>query len=121
MARSVYLLICILLTFVACQNDFDQGQRIYEARCGNCHMSDGSGLGDAIPPLNKEKLERLGLDVTCTILNGRPGGETVAMPANKDLTEAELTNLLNYLRSNFINDGETYTPLQVRQSTEACN
>tara|TARA_R110002020_G_scaffold313507_1_gene528740 strand:- start:260 stop:481 length:222 start_codon:yes stop_codon:yes gene_type:complete len=28
-----------------------EGKTIYENHCGNCHQSDGSGLGKLIPPI----------------------------------------------------------------------
>ncbi|MBK9583929.1 MAG: hypothetical protein IPO48_19175 [Saprospiraceae bacterium] len=36
--------------------------KAFAANCANCHMEDGSGLGELIPPLNKIYFVRTGID-----------------------------------------------------------
>ena len=115
MNHSSLVLGAFLICIFSCQHPFVQGERIYEIRCANCHMSDGSGLEQAIPGLNNMQDQFLELDVACIIRKGKPKGRYMAMPSNEDLTEAEITNLINFLRHEFWKDSRFAQPNDVGQ------
>lgn len=65
-------------------------------------MQDGSGLGKQIPALNSSSLIMIDREkVACQIYRGIPSTDSLptqlAMPANEDLTPADLANLMNYI------------------------
>ena len=43
------------------------------------------------------------------------------MPGHEDLTDSEITNLLNFVQSSWGNKGEPYTIREVMEQLEACN
>jgi cytochrome c-type biogenesis protein CcmH len=70
------------------QNDSDPTLRVYAASCASCHgAAGGGGIG---PSLRASRLTREALKLVT--VQGRG-----AMPAFPDLTEAELTGLLNLM------------------------
>ncbi|MDX1683957.1 MAG: cytochrome c [Saprospiraceae bacterium] len=109
------------IVLLGCSPSFEQGKLLYESRCANCHMSDGSGLGMAIPPLSADKIVALDLEIACLIRTGVDANSLIPMPAQKDLTETEITNILNYLRSEFTDIKSFYKPTDVAETLIDCN
>jgi len=101
MNRTLVLLGICILGLIACTSEkYAQGKRIYEAYCINCHMQDGSGLGDLYPKLQDSPyLTDNKDDLICLIRNGKVSTQmaNIEMPAHKMLREAELSNLVNYI------------------------
>jgi hypothetical protein len=86
-------------------------------------MEDGSGLAGLIPSLKESAFIRDKPDLlVCLIRNGRPlNPETrQSMPANPKLTEAELTNLLNYLRTAFSTENDAFKSTEIRLWSDSC-
>ena len=81
------------------------GKQLYENYCGNCHQSDGRGLGKLIPPLRDSYYFQASVHRTVWIMrNGQKGeilvnGETYnqAMPANPQLKPLEIAQIATYL------------------------
>lgn len=81
-------------------------------------MEDGSGLRGLIPPLNQaDYLTRHPQKVACLIRNGMKGPIMVngqeynqEMPGYPDLTEAQVANIINYIRNSWDNQ-LGFTPL----------
>lgn len=121
-------LACFAIAMIAylpsCQDTYSQGKRIYTSLCANCHMEDGSGLNDLIPPLKGSKyLNENNNDIVCIIRNGVRAdslGLTLKyMPAHPKMTEVEMTNLLNYINTTFAN-GQTWTLQEVKTALKKC-
>jgi mono/diheme cytochrome c family protein len=117
----------ISLTMTGCHDTpYVQGKRLYTIHCQNCHMEDGSGLGTLIPPIVTSKY--LGSNtLTCLILNGKR--DTIrqknawleqVMPANRHLSNAELTNLINFIEHRWNVEFSEKTILQVETESSAC-
>lgn len=81
------------------------GKTLYENYCGNCHQSDGKGLGKLIPPLRgadyfKESVHRTiwimrhGQNREITV-NGQKYNQ--AMPANPNLKPLEIAQIATYV------------------------
>jgi mono/diheme cytochrome c family protein len=116
--------VCILFVFIliaSCQQPYKQGERIYQTQCANCHMSDGSGLNDLIPPLTKMSILDLGDELTCIIINGKEENDLLTMPPQKGLTEAELNNLLNYIRYTYTPSAPALKISELRDQMESCD
>lgn len=102
---SVVTIILLTIYLFSCQsNPYRQGEWLYKDRCANCHMEDGSGLGAQIPALSESViLVDDQASAICLIYSGRAAKDTKAkqleMPPNKDLTSADLANLVNYINS----------------------
>ena len=103
----------------------DRGKAVYEQSCLACHQADGSGVPFLAPPLiegifvggEKKKLIQI-------MLKGLEGveikGEHYAnpMPAFDYLTDAEIADVLTYVRSNFKNAAGPVTEDDVRSVRE---
>ncbi|WP_111671978.1 c-type cytochrome [Algoriphagus litoralis] len=81
------------------------GKTLYENYCGNCHQSDGKGLGKLIPPLRDADYFKESVHRTVWIIrHGQKGEITVngekynqAMPANPNLKPLEIAQISTYL------------------------
>lgn len=118
------LLICIL---ISCNSTpYMQGQRLYTAKCQNCHMEDGSGLAALIPPLNSSRL--LGSPaVACILKNGIR--DTIfkdstflvrEMPSFASLSTTEVTNIINYINHSWYQEFKEITILEVQAVLDTC-
>ncbi len=102
---TIASIIGVLTLCTSCnETPYMQGMRLYEAKCANCHMSDGSGLSKLIPSLAQSKLTQQPELATCLIINGiqdtiRSGDTYLVkeMPGFKRLSATELTNILNFM------------------------
>jgi mono/diheme cytochrome c family protein len=97
------------------------GAQIYNTYCGTCHQRDGKGDGSRFPPLDnsewvtgdKERLIKV-------VLNGLEGPIEVKgkpynslMPQHSFLKNAELAEVLTYVRQNFGNASSPITTEEV--------
>lgn len=123
--NKVVISFFLLITAISysCKKDrYVQGKRIYEAYCVQCHMADGSGLGDLYPKLNQSPyLIDQKSDLVCLIRQGKQSGQlaTVQMPQHKNLKEAELSNLINYLSFEW-GDQKPMKITDIRQQMKEC-
>ena len=118
-----------LTTLTQCFTDKqNQGQKLYVQHCQSCHMEDGSGLRGLIPPIAKaDYLQTHRDELACLIRNGADGPMVVngieynkEMPGVHALREDEITNLLNYIQTNFGNNNKRYTFPEVEEMLEIC-
>lgn len=115
MMRSFSLLVVIgafvMASSVASAGETHPGEAVYQ-RCAACHLPDGAGVPGAFPPLRKEVRNLASTEkgreyLTFVVLNGVSGRIDVngvqyrgMMPAvAKDLDDAQIADLLNYLLS----------------------
>ncbi len=119
----------ITLLIPACDdNPYKQGQGLYATQCANCHMEDGTGLEGAIPPLaGADYVEEDPLRMACIIrygqndtivVNGRTYSQV--MPGNDQLTEFQITNIINYVNHAWGNDYGIVKLEEVRALLEEC-
>lgn len=118
-----------LTTLTQCfTNKKNEGQRLYEANCQSCHMEDGSGLRNLIPPIaGADYLQTHREELPCLIRHGIEGPMTVngqeydrPMPGLEAMRTDKITNLLNYIQTNFGNNNERYTLQEVDNLLESC-
>ena len=117
-----------LLLLSQCAAPQNEGQRLYTQNCANCHMDDGSGLRNLIPPLaGADYLEKHRHDLACLIKHGQSGPIVVngvlfnkEMPAHEHLSAIDIQNLLNYIQKNFAKDIKPFSPEEVNRALEKC-
>ncbi len=123
------LLLCSIAILLSCSEEkYVQGQRIYEYHCGNCHMNDGTGLVKVYPPLKNSDYLYNNIDnLPCIIKNGISGEIVVngityneAMLGYPDLSDAEISNLTNYIISKWANSNDPFTFKKIKSSLEKC-
>ena len=86
------------------------GKSLFMDNCSACHQATGKGVKGAFPALAGSPLVQGDAKiVTTTVLNGRAG-----MPAFKDdLTDADLSAILTYVRSSWGNSASAIAPKDV--------
>jgi mono/diheme cytochrome c family protein len=101
------------------------GQKIYNANCSTCHNVNGTGTPGVFPPLAGNPMVTGSSDkVIAAVNNGLTGTVTVngksynsAMPAWKGkLSNAEIADVITYIRSSWGNNGSAVTETQVAGS-----
>ena|SRR5687768_10826803 len=98
-----------------------RGKEIYSAQCMSCHMEEGQGIENVYPPLAKSDylLQDKARSIN-NVLHGVTGeivvnGKTYNMdmtPFNF-LTDQEVSDVLNYIRNSWGNEGEAVTQEEV--------
>jgi nitrite reductase (NO-forming) len=100
----------------------ETGEATYKRVCAGCHQIDGRGMANAFPPLAKSDYLAMTSKARLAdhILNGLQGPITVngatfnsAMPPMAFLTDAEIANVLTYIRGAWGNDLDAMTADEV--------
>lgn len=99
----------------------ERGKEVYNAQCITCHMEKGEGIEGVFPPVAKS--DYLMADKNRSIkqiLEGVSGEMKVngkiyngEMPA-VDLTDEQVSDVLNYVRNSWGNKGAAVTPEEVK-------
>jgi len=115
--------------FLACNPISNPGKELYKEKCQNCHGIDGKGLKGLYPPITQSDYYINNRStLACIIQNGMQGDVEVngkiyneKMPSNPLLTEAEITNLLNFMNSEFFTDSKSFTLKEVSNNLRNCD
>ncbi len=95
-----------------------QENAVYKKYCLVCHQADGSGVPGMYPPLGKGSWTgKDPKELVLILTNGLKGKVEVngefynsEMPAQPQLTDEEIADVLSYIRSNF---GNSFDPIDV--------
>jgi hypothetical protein len=125
-----YLIQCCfigLLSFFAQKataQNMANGKKIYETRCLVCHQADGGGVPNMNAPLDGAS-NVVGNDIARLVKIIRNGyNERVAldgyyysnaMTANPDLKDADIADVLSYIRNSWTNKASKITLAQVQK------
>ena len=125
-----YLIQCCfigLLSFSAQKataQNMANGKKIYETRCLVCHQADGGGVPNMNAPLDGAS-NVVGNDIARLVKIIRHGyNERVAldgyyysnaMTANPDLKDADIADVLSYIRNSWTNKASKITLAQVQK------
>jgi mono/diheme cytochrome c family protein len=101
----------------------ERGKEVYAAQCLSCHMENGEGMEGVYPPLaksdylmkdKKRSIDQILQGVSGEIkINGKTyNGEMLPM----DLTDEEVSDVLNFVRNTWGNKGTAIVPTEVRSS-----
>lgn len=123
------LLVVSFLTNCETRKTFWQGEILYHNFCENCHMENGSGLRGLIPPLaNADYIKEDPVRMACIIRYGMEGEVVVndttynqAMPGVPQLTDFEVTNVINYINQAWGNDYGYVKFEDVKRALETCS
>lgn len=116
------LFIALLALPQACgKTEHLQGQNLYLQHCSSCHFETGEGLRQLMPPLaGSDYLKNYPAEVVRGIRRGMSGemvvnGQTYdhEMPGNKELSDFQIVNIVNYINQAWGND---YGNITVEQS-----
>jgi mono/diheme cytochrome c family protein len=99
----------------------ERGKEVYNIHCTTCHMEKGEGIEGVFPPLAKSDYMMADKNRSIKqILAGASGEMTVngktyngEMPAI-DLTDEQVSDVLNYVRNSWGNKGAAVTPAEVK-------
>ena len=106
------------------QRYYADGSQIYKVHCENCHMKDGSGLVNIIPPLTDTAfLSKNRNQLTCYIAYGLSDTIIVndveysgVMPAEKHLAAIDIAKVLTYITNSFGNKQGIYDVTEVQNN-----
>jgi cytochrome c551 len=112
--RALYMfMVCILFSCsdaeLVSMQQINNGAKLYETHCSNCHQADGSGLALLIPPLKQsDYLVQNANDLPCIIKKGIQGEISVngnlynqKMPANEKLSEKDIMDICLFVLQKF--------------------
>lgn len=119
-------LVCLTLFLLpqACgKTDNIQGHNLYDQHCASCHFEAGTGLRRLMPPLAGSDFLR---DNPAAVVRGMRYGMQgplvvngvtydEVMPGNKDLSEFQIVNIVNYINQAWGNDYGRITVEETRQ------
>jgi len=99
----------------------EPGKAVYMKYCLACHQTDGSGISGMYPTLQKtDWVEGDKARLINLMLNGQQGEITVngqtfkgVMPAHHYLSDAQIADVLTFIRSNYGNNADAVTPAEV--------
>lgn len=99
-----------------------RGEQVYAANCQGCHMTMGEGVPGVFPPLAKsDYLMKDQKRAISAVLHGVSGEITVngekynmEMPAQSNLSDQEVADVLNYIQNNWGNKAKAVTPALVK-------
>jgi mono/diheme cytochrome c family protein len=99
------------------------GKMLYESYCASCHKTDGRGIPNTFPSLEKSATVNGEVKVLANILKNGLKDKTIAgvkydapMPAFSFLKDEEATAIINYIRTHFNNQSSTITTKQFKQT-----
>ncbi|GAB3222352.1 hypothetical protein GCM10027346_00050 [Hymenobacter seoulensis] len=107
----------------------NEGAKLYATHCASCHGDQGQGLQRLIPPVaNADYIAKYRAELPCVIRKGLKGPLVVngvdynqVMPGHEDLTDSQITNLLNFLQTNWGNKNQPYTIREASELLARCN
>jgi mono/diheme cytochrome c family protein len=98
-----------------------RGGEVYLYYCTTCHQEKGEGIATVYPPLAKSDYlmadKKRSITITLKGLTGeiKVNGATYnGEMTGSDLTDEEISDVLNYIRNSFGNKGEAVKPEEVK-------
>lgn len=125
------LVFAVVIAISACSEEdinyqryYADGSQIYKVHCQNCHMKDGSGLVNIIPPLTDTTFLRKHRDqLACYIAYGLDDTISVhgveyygVMPAEEHLAPIDIAKVLTYITNTFGNKQGIYDVTEVQDN-----
>jgi len=120
---ATVMMLFLFSNSIQAQN-IENGKKIYETRCLVCHQADGGGVPNMNAPLDGAS-NVVGNDITRLVRIIKNGfNERVeldglyysnSMAPNPDLTPAQISDVLSYIRTSWSNKATKVTIAQVQQ------
>jgi mono/diheme cytochrome c family protein len=133
--NSIFFLL-ITVCIVACYDlntqllqTVSNGRDLYGVHCANCHQSDGSGLAQLIPPLNRaDYLVNHSKQLPCNMKHGmhlpiivNDAVYNLKMPANKKLTDRDIYYITQFVLFQFTELKPVTSEDEVKAQLKSCN
>ena len=127
---GTFLSLAIFIQIESCNtNTFAQGEILYNNFCSNCHMVDGNGLANLIPPVaESDYLQNHAAQIACIIRYGMEGKIVVngvtyeaEMPGFKELSDFEIANIINFMHHQWNPDLPFKKIQTIQKELENCN
>lgn len=112
----------VLLANQSFAQDFDlessmqRGSTVYSSNCVSCHMVDGTGISGVYPTL--AGADSLMNDVPRMLKSILDGGEINGVSHSFSLTDQEASDLVNYIRNSWMNEGEAVLPEDIQSALQ---
>ena len=103
----------------------ERGKAVYGANCMSCHMAEGEGLAGVFPPLAKSDYLKDRSRLVKIVLLGARGPMKVngvdynGEKAGFNLTDQEVSDVVNFVRNSWGNKGEPLRPAEVQPALKA--
>ncbi len=130
MKQAVSTLFLVVILALACNdsNPYRQGGNLYRMHCESCHLANGQGLGQLIPPLaGSDYLVKHREEVACVIRYGMEGPVTVndtlynsVMAGIPELSDVQINNIINYINHAWGNDYGASNAREVSAQLKRC-
>ena len=94
--------ISIFISFglLAACNKLSEGESTYTYTCANCHMDDGQGVANLVPPIRPYKFISERNQLICLMIAGsKDSSSQFGMPSYQKMSNAQIANVLNYINS----------------------
>ena len=98
-----------------------RGKEVYGSYCITCHMEQGEGIESVYPPLAKSDYlmadKKRSINIILKGMSGEIKVNNVTYNGDMtsaDLTDQEVSDVLNYIRNSFGNKGEAVKPEEVK-------
>jgi mono/diheme cytochrome c family protein len=123
------IIICVIVIFAMIrEGNKNPGKIMYKRYCENCHLEDGLGLGELMPPLaGSDYLRDNQAELPCMIMYGMKGEIEVngvkfneEMPPAEDITKGQILNIINYINNAWGNDYGDWNLREVNEKLEEC-
>jgi len=126
---SFMTLLAIFSTGCEPPSPYQQGELLYTNFCSNCHMTDGEGLANLIPPMNHGAYLRGNhAKIACSIRNGVKGEIMIAgrkfdneMEPVYPLNDVEITNVINYMLYMWGETDEYVSHKEIKGILDSCS
>ncbi|SDX61673.1 c-type cytochrome [Hymenobacter psychrophilus] len=124
------LLLTLALSLESCFTERqNEGAQLYAAHCSSCHGDQGQGLERLIPPVAaSDYVAKHRAELPCLIRKGMQGDIVVngihynqIMPGHEDLTDSQITILLNFVQTSWGNTNQIYTMRETSELLGRCN
>ena len=128
---SIVVVLILAVTLQSFNQNFDlkasivRGKSVYNTQCASCHMEEGNGIEGVFPTLIKSdyftdknrlvKVVTTGLRGPIVVNGVNYDGE---MPAT-DLTDEQVSDVLNYVRNSWGNEAKAVLPSEIQQAKKA--
>ncbi len=107
----------------------NEGAKLYATHCASCHGDQGQGLERLIPPVAAtDYVAQHRAELPCLVRKGMKGPLVVngveynqVMPGHEDLTDSQITNLLNFVQTTWGNQNQPYTIRETSELLGRCN
>ncbi|MEX2639058.1 MAG: PQQ-dependent sugar dehydrogenase [Balneolales bacterium] len=102
-------------------DDLGAGEQLFQSQCASCHRPDGTGMEGLAPDLTtSDWISGNRNDLIGMLVNGIPPeaqseGYEWDMPAYGNLSNDELVAVLNYIKSTFSSETDTFSPDDIRE------